>query len=135
MPVYKAIILNKEINVNYETNQKEILIEAIKEINNKLKSYDNLNGKISDNKLLSFLAIKLQAELLNLDKSKYKEISLEKKINDTNSENINLNDQIFKLREENKLLKEENNFINHDISNIQNQIDVIIKLIKKTYEE
>ncbi len=135
MPVYKAIILNKEINVNYETNQKEILIEAIKEINNKLKSYDNLNGKISDNKLLSFLAIKLQAELLNLDKSKYKEISLEKKINDTNSENINLNDQIFKLREENKLLKEENNFINHDISNIQNQIDAIIKLIKKTYEE
>ncbi len=135
MPVYKAIILNKEINVNYETNQKEILIEAIKEINNKLKSYDNLNGKISDNKLLSFLAIKLQAELLNLDKSKYKEISLEKKINDTNSKNINLNDQIFKLREENKLLKEENNFINYDISNIQNQIDIIIKLIKKTYEE
>ena len=86
-------------------------------------------------KITCFLAIKLQAELLNLDKSKYKEISLEKKINDTNSENINLNDQIFKLREENKLLKEENNFINHDISNIQNQIDVIIKLIKKTYEE
>ena len=54
MPVYKALILNKEISVNYEDNQKEKLEEAIKEINIKLKSYDNLNGKISDSKLLSF---------------------------------------------------------------------------------
>ena len=59
MPIYKALILNKEISVNYEENQKDKLVEAIKVINSKLKSYDNLNGKISDSKLLSFLAIKL----------------------------------------------------------------------------
>ena len=61
MPVYKALILNKEISVNYEENQKDKLIEAIDQINNKLKEYDNLSGKISDSKLLSFVAIKLQA--------------------------------------------------------------------------
>ena len=66
MPVYKAFILNKEISVNYENNQKDKLVDAIKQINLKLKSYNNLNGKISDNKLLSFLAIKLQAEILEL---------------------------------------------------------------------
>ena len=31
MPVYKALILNKEISVNYEDDQKEKLVEAIKE--------------------------------------------------------------------------------------------------------
>ena len=58
MPVYKAFILNKEISVNYDENQKEELVESINAINIKLKSYDNQNGKISDSKLLSFLAIK-----------------------------------------------------------------------------
>ena len=58
MPVYKALILNKEISVNYEENQKDKLIEAIDQINNKLEEYDNLSGKISDSKLLSFVAIK-----------------------------------------------------------------------------
>ena len=38
MPVYKALILNKEISVNYEVNQKEKLIEAI---NIKIFEYKN----------------------------------------------------------------------------------------------
>ena len=48
MPVFKALILNKEINVNYEENQKVKLIEAINSINSKLESYGNQYGKISD---------------------------------------------------------------------------------------
>ena len=60
MPVYKALILNREINVNYEIDEKDKLEKAIKEINSKLKDYDQHNGKISDTKLLSFLAIKFK---------------------------------------------------------------------------
>tara|TARA_Y100000996_G_scaffold408217_1_gene386934 strand:+ start:228 stop:632 length:405 start_codon:yes stop_codon:yes gene_type:complete len=134
MPVYKALILNKEISVNYEANQKEKLIEAINAINSELGNYDNLNGKISDNKLLSFLAIKLQAELLDLNKNKQKNINLEKKFTDSNSQNINLNDKLYQLREQNKLLKEENELINQELVKIQSQIDIIISLIKKSYE-
>ena len=134
MPVYKALILNKEISVNYEANQKEKLIEAINAINSELGNYDNRNGKISDNKLLSFLAIKLQAELLDLNKNKQKNINLEKKFTDSNSQNINLNDKLYQLREQNKLLKEENELINQEIVKIQSQIDIIISLIKKSYE-
>ena len=129
MPVYKTLILNKEIIVKYEENQKDQLIESIKEINNKLTSYDNLNGKISDRKLLSLLAIKLQAELLDLNKNQ------EKKINETETVNINLNDKIYKLNIENKLLKKENELINLELIKVQNQIDIIINLIKETYEE
>ena len=51
MPVYKALILNREINVNYEIDEKDKLEKAIKEINSKLKDYDQHNGKISDTKL------------------------------------------------------------------------------------
>ena len=134
MPVYKALILNKEISVNYEVNQKEKLIEAINAINSELGNYDNRNGKISDNTLLSFLAIKLQAELLDLNKNKQKNINLEKKFTDSNSQNINLNDKLYQLREQNKLLKEENELINKELIKIQSQIDIIISLIKKSYE-
>ena len=135
MPIYKALILNKEINVNYEEDQKEKLIAAIKEINIKLKSYDSLNGKISDSKLLSFLAIKLQAELLDLKVNKEKELLLEKKFKESNSENININDKLYKLREQNKLLEEENELMNKELNKIQNQIEIIINLVKNSYEE
>ena len=134
MPVYKAFILNKEISVNYDENQKEKLVESINAINIKLKSYDNQNGKISDSKLLSFLAIKLQAELLDLKKNKEKEVSLGKKIQDSNTENISLNDKVYKLREQNESLKKENDLINLELIKIQSQIDIIINLVKKTYE-
>ncbi len=135
MPIYKAFILNKEINVNYEDNQKKELEEAINAINVKLKNYDDQNGKISDSKLLSFLAINLQAELLELNKAKIDHTILKKKINDSNYENINLNDQLYELREQNTELRKENKLINQELDNIQNQIELIINLIKSNYEE
>ena len=135
MPVYKALILNKEINVNYEESQKAKLEEAINTINFKLQDYDNQNGKISDNKLLCFLAIKLQAELIALEDSKEKDLVLEKKIKISKDENLSLNDKLFKLTEQNKLLKKENDLINQELSEIKNQIEIITNIVKKTYEE
>ena len=135
MPVYKAIILNKEINVNYDESQKTKLIDAINEINSKLKTYDNQKGKISDNKLLSFLAIKLQAELLDFKEHKINETYLEKNYNEKINENIELNDKVFELNVQNEKLNKENQLMNQELNNIQNQIDIILKLIKKTYEE
>ena len=134
MPVYKANILNKEIIVNYEENQKEKLVEAISEINSKLTKFDNQNGKISDSILLSFLAIKLQAELIDLKKTEKEETTFKKKFNDTNNENINLNDRLHKLQEQNESIKRENNLINSELNSIQNQIDIIINLIKNNYD-
>ncbi len=134
MPVYKASILNKEISINYELDQKEILEKAIDSINSKLKSYDNLNGKISDTKLLSFLAIELQSEILEFDIIKKKEIDLKKKYKDSNYENIGLNDKLYQLREQNKLLEKENDLIKKEITQIQTEIINIIDILKKTYE-
>ena len=138
MPVYKASILNKEINVNYEIDQKDKLVEAINVINYKLKNYVNYNdyidGKVSDSKLLSLLVIELQADLIDANENKKIENSLEKKFKDSNTENINLNDKLYQLREQNALLKKENDYINEELKKIQNQIDIIASLVKKTYE-
>tara|TARA_Y100000768_G_C23615742_1_gene512644 strand:+ start:132 stop:530 length:399 start_codon:yes stop_codon:yes gene_type:complete len=131
MPVYKTLILNKEISLNYENNQKQKLEESVKAINHKLKTIDNLNGKISDNKLLSFLAIKLQAEIFDLNQKKQNDNNLEKKFSDYKNENISLSDKLHKLREQNKLLHEENESIKGDIDQIQNQINILINLLKK----
>ena len=135
MPIYKAFILNKEINVNYVENEKEKLIKNIKLINSKLESYDQKNGKISDTKLLSFLAIKLQAEILDLNKSSDNELKLEKRIEEINIKNIDLNNKFLKLSGQNQQLKKENVLINQELIKLQNQIELIIELIKKTYDE
>ena len=135
MPTYKALILNKEISVNYEENEKEKLIEAVKSINSKLESYNIQNGKISDNKLLSFLAIKLQAELLELEQNKLNHNIVEKNFENANKKNISLNDKIYELTEKNILLKKENELINQELVSIKSQIDLIITLVKNTYDE
>ena len=134
MPVYKAFILNNEISLNYEPDQKNQLVEAIKSINIKLSNYNNLNGKISDNKLLCLLSIKLQAELLEIN-NKEKENYLDKKNTSSDNEAISLNNKLYQLQEQNKLLKEENESISDELSKIQTQIDLITNLIKQTYED
>ena len=134
MPIYKALILNKEINVNYEENQKEKLVNAVSSINNKLNNLNDTSGKINDNKLLSFLAIKLQAEIHELNLKNKNDTDLEKKLKEINNKNIHLNDKIIKLSEKNNLLEEESTKLNSEIKIIQNQIDIILKLLKNVYE-
>ena len=134
MPVYKALILNNEVGINYVEDQKEKLVESINTINDKLKTYDTNYGKISDSKLLSFLAIELQAELLELKEKKLKEINIEKKINNYKSENINLKDKLYKLYKQNEALNSEIEFINQESSKLHIQLETIINLLKENYE-
>ena len=135
MPIYKALILNKEINVNYDEKEKEKLLEAIKLINQKLKSHNNFDGKISDSKLLSFLAIKLQAEILSQNEKKLIEVNIKNKLQVSNNENIQLNDQLVQLEKENSLLEKEKKIILQELTNLQSKVEIIIRLIKKAYEE
>ena len=130
MPVYKALILNKEINVNYEHDQKKQLEASIEKINSHLNKLGSLNGKISNTKLLSFLAIKLQAEIIELEDNKKKDQSFEKKLLDYKNENLNISNKLHKLREKYNLLERDKNLISKDLIEIQDQINLIISLIK-----
>ena len=131
MPVYKALILNKEINVNYEHDEKEKLEEAVNAINIKLKKYETLNSKISDSKLLSFLAIKLQAEILEFKEIKKNQIDNEKILNQNKNHNIKLTDDLQKLSSQNNLLEKQSELINEDLIQLNKQISQIIDLLKK----
>ena len=130
MPVYKALILNKEISVNYKVDEKDKLEQAINEVNLQLKNYGKNDGKISDTTLLSFLAIKLQAEIMELKRQNTKNTEIETKLINANSNTVNLNDKLNKLTEQKNLIENENQQINKDLAIIQNQINLIIELLK-----
>lgn len=134
MPVYKVKILNKEINLNYEDVHKERLIEAINQIKNKIKSIDNLNGKISDTQLLTFLSIKLQDEIFELEQKKI-DLNFTNEFTDLKNKNLNLNNEIFQLKEKNKLLETENNSIQENLDHLIKQINILLSLIKSNYED
>ena len=135
MPIYKAFILNREINLNYEYNQKEILIEAVNTINSKLKNLNVKKEKISDSKLLSFLAIKLQADILELLKNKKSESQLVNKIDVSLNENLNLKNTIFELKKQKKSLEDDNKLILKNLQELENQINNVINLLKNYYNE
>ena len=130
MPVYKALILNKEISVNYKVDEKDKLEQAINEVNFQLKNYGKNDGKISDTTLLSFLAIKLQAEIMELKRQNTKNTEIETKLINANSNTINLNDKLSKLIEQKKFIEKENQQINKELNIIHNQINLIIELLK-----
>ena len=134
MPVYKVKILNKEINLNYEDVHKERLIEAINQIKNKIKSIDNLNGKISDTQLLTFLSIKLQDEIFELEQKKI-DLNFTNEFTDLKNKNLNLNNEIFQLKEKNKFLETENYSIQENLDQLIKQINILLSLIKSNYED
>ena len=134
MPVYKVKILNKEINLNYEEVHKERLVEVVNQIKNKIKSIDNLNGKISDTQILTFLSIKLQDEIFELEQKKI-DINFTNEFTDLKNKNLNLNNEIFQLKEKNKSLETENNSIQENLDQIIKQINFLLSLIKSNYED
>ena len=134
MPNIKFKILNKDINLSYESQEKEKLIESTTSINKKLEEYNNLIGKVSDHKILSILAIKLEAELLELKKENNHFLKKIKNKEDVNKENILNKETIYNLKKELRKQEEENEILVKNIDNILTELNLIINLIKQNYE-
>ena len=134
MPNIKFKILNKDINLSYESQEKEKLIESTTSINKKLEEYNNLIGKVSDHKILSILAIKLEAELLELKKENNHFLKKIKNKEDVNKENILNKETIYNLKKELRKQEEENEILIKNIDNILTELNLIINLIKQNYE-
>ena len=134
MPNIKFKILNKDINLSYESHEKEKLIESTTSINKKLEEYNNLIGKVSDHKILSILAIKLEAELLELKKENNHFLKKIKNKEDVNKENILNKETIYNLKKELRKQEEENEILIKNIDNILTELNLIIDLIKENYE-
>ena len=134
MPNIKFKILNKDINLSYDSHEKEKLIESTNSINKKLEEYNNLIGKVSDHKILSILAIKLEAELLELKKENNHFLKKIKNKEDVNKENILNKETIYNLKKELRKQEEENEILIKNIDNILTELNLIINLIKQNYE-
>ena len=134
MPNIKLKILNKDINLSYDSNEKEKLIESTTSINKKLEEYNNLIGKVSDHKILSILAIKLEAELLEIRKENNYFLKKIKNKEDVNKENIINKETIYNLKKKLRKQEEENEILIKNIDNIYTELNLIINLIKQNYE-
>ena len=134
MPNIKLKILNRDIKLSYDLHEKEKLIESTNSINKKLEEYNNLIGKVSDHKILSILAIKLEAELLDIRKENNNFLKKIKNKEDLNKENIFNKETIYNLKKKLRKKEEENEILIKKIDNILNELNLIINLIKQNYE-
>ena len=105
MPTLKTEILGSLIEINYEEEEKDKLIKIIEKFNDRLLDFKNLEGKVSDNKILFLAALKAEDEIFdftNKSKSSLKEVEdiykkQIEKINNLNQEIIELKDKINEL--------------------------------------
>ena len=136
MPTLKTTIFNSAININYKEGDKDKLLQLIENLNNRLKQYNHLNGKVSDSKIIILASLGIEDDLLEEKKLiteqnlisndlNAKELQVEK----LSSEIINLKDKIHelesKLDERNKrdlLIEDEIDEINKQIENLNNSM-------------
>ena len=137
MPTLKTEILGSFIEINYEEDEKDKLIKIIEKFNDRLLDFKNLEGKVSDNKILFLAALKAEDEIYdftNESKSSLKKVEniykkQIKKINDLNQEIIELKDKINELNGTNNDLQDLNSKASHELDLIQKQLNAVMNKI------
>ncbi len=126
MPTLKTEILGSSIEINYEESEKEKLIKIIEKFNDRLLDFDNLRGKISDNKILILAALKAEDQIIEKSLAKEKETE----IIDNQKKAININDitqEIVQLKDIERKLNVENSKLKNLISKAFNELDKMEK--------
>ena len=142
MPTHKTTIFNSEININYEEGDKDKLLQLIENLNNRLKKYNHLKGKVSDNKIIILASLEVEDELIEKQKLisaqslisnalKAKELQVEK----LSSEIISLKDKIHLLESKLDERNDRDVLIENEIDEINNQIENLNKSMLTLYDE
>jgi cell division protein ZapA (FtsZ GTPase activity inhibitor) len=137
MPTLKTEILGSLIEINYEEAEKDKLIKIIEKFNDRLLDFKNLQGKVSDNKILFLAALKAEDEIFDYDnksKSSLKKVEdiykrQVEKINDLNYEIIELKDKIIELNANNEDLRNLNSKAFNELDFIEKQLNNLTKKI------
>ena len=142
MPKLKTTIFNSSIDINYEEGDKDKLLQLIEKLNNRLKKYNHLNGKVSDNKIIILTSLAIEDDLMEQKKLISEQSSISNDLNvkklhveKLSSEIINLKDKIHLLESK---LDERNNrdvLIENEIDEIDNQIENLNKSMLTLYDE
>ena len=136
MPILKTEILGSKIEINYKAGEKEKLIDLIDRFKKRLLEFNDLQGKVTDNKILFLAALKVEDHIFDLNEkfliqNKEKIISknLSFEVDSKIKEIINLKDQILILNKENKRLKDLNEKALEEINRINNKLSTSINRI------
>ena len=65
MPNLELTVFNKKINLSYQDNEKERLINAVATLNENWKKISYLHGKVSDIKIITLICLELQDSISN----------------------------------------------------------------------
>ena len=107
MPTHKTKIFNTSIDINYEKSDKEKLIGLINNLNNRIKKFNHLNGKVSDIKIIILAALAIEDELLEKNNIFLTNKSLKADLNKNDLKIEKLNSEIINLKDELSLLESE----------------------------
>ena len=142
MPTHKTKIFNTSIDINYEKSDKEKLIGLINNLNNRIKKFNHLNGKVSDIKIIILAALAIEDELLEKNNIFLTNKSLKADLNKNDLKIEKLNSEIINLKDELSLFESELKDKNHNdvskedqIEEIANQIEILNQSILSIYDE
>tara|TARA_B100000686_G_C16050620_1_gene599755 strand:- start:16 stop:417 length:402 start_codon:yes stop_codon:yes gene_type:complete len=125
MPILKTQILGSIVEINYATNEKERLLYIIEKFNQRLKEFKNLEGQVSDKKIIYLAALKIENEL----KENQGNISKDENRSYLAKENIELKDKINQLESEIDEIKNVNLRSANEIDKLETNLNNLIKNI------
>ena len=142
MPILKTTIFNSAIDINYEEGDKDKLLQLIENLNNRLKKYNHLNGKVSDSKIIILASLAAEDDLIEKQKLfsaqssisntlKVKELQVEK----LSSEIISLKDKIHQLESKLDERNKKDFLVENEIDEINKQIENLNKSMLTLYDE
>ena len=136
MPILETEIFGSKIKINYRKGEKEKLIDLIDRFKKRLLEFKDLQGKVTDNKIIFLAALKAEDHIFDLNEkflqqnkekivSKNLSLDLDNKI----KEIISLKDNILILDKENKRLKNINEKALEEINKVNSKLSASIKRI------
>ena len=142
MPTLKTTIFNSSIDINYEEGDKDKLLQLIENLNNRLKKYNHLIGKVSDSKIIILTSLAIEDDLMEQKKliSEQNLISNDLNVKELHvkklsSEIINLKDKIHKLESRLEERNKRDFLIEDEIDEINKQIENLNKSMLSIYDE
>tara|TARA_B100000579_G_scaffold353459_1_gene308184 strand:+ start:285 stop:713 length:429 start_codon:yes stop_codon:yes gene_type:complete len=130
MPKLSAKVFNQSIDINYENKDKNKLLQHIDNFNIRLKKYENLNGKVSDIKIIILAALEIIDDLSDKEKTILENNSILKSSLNKDSEVNRLSSEIVSLKDKINLLESQISKNADGNDEIEKELEEISKILE-----
>ena len=130
MPKLSAKVFNQSIDINYENKDKNKLLKNIDNFNIRLKKYENLNGKVSDIKIIILAALEIIDDLSDKEKTILENNSILKSSLNKDSEVNRLSSEIVSLKDKINLLESQISKNTDGNDEIEKELEEIAKILE-----